>query len=184
MPGVTTQQAQNSLKVLPTQLAKEYPDTDQGAAIELSALGLMPQLRSSVLSFTTVLMATVCLVLLIACLNLAILLLARAAGRRREIAIRLAIGASRGRIIVQLLTETVLLAALGGAGGIFLATMLARLVSSAKLPIQFPIVIDLEIDWRVIVFTFLLSLITGVIFGLAPALQATKTDLVPALKDD
>jgi len=129
-------------------------------------------------------MAVVGLVLLLACTNLANLLMARAAERRREIAVRLALGASRFRVVRQLLNESLLLALAGGALGLLPAIWLASLVSAFKLPPNIPLAFEIHIDYRVYIFTFLLSLATGLLFGLLPALQATKTDLVSALKEE
>jgi len=144
----------------------------------------LPDIRSSVISFSGVLMGVVTLVLLLACVNLANLLLARATERRRELAIRLAMGASRARIVRQLVTEAVMLSLGGGLGGLVLATWIIALVSSMKFPSDVPLVIDLRIDWRVLAFAFGVSLITGMAFGLLPALQASRPDLIPALKDE
>jgi predicted permease len=141
-------------------------------------------MRGPVLGFIGLMMVVVGLVLLLACTNLANLLLARATERRREIAVRLAVGASRLRLIRQLLTESILLAFGGGLLGLLLAAWLVKLASAIKLPENVPLVIDLHIDYRVFIFTGVLSFVTGVLFGLLPALQATKTDLVSALKDD
>ena len=183
-PNVTRQQAEASLNVLAAQLGKEYPDTDEGQTIQLMLPGfIIPSIRGAFVSFTAILMATVALVLLIACTNLASLLLARATERRREIAIRLAMGASRPRLVRQLLTESALLALLGGALGVLLALWIIDLVVAFKPPLDVPITLELSLDWRVLVFSLFVSLITGIVFGLVPALQATNPDLVPALRD-
>jgi predicted permease len=183
--GVTKEQAQASLGNLMNQLATEYPDINEGRAIELHPPGLIsPQFRTPIIGFATVLMGVVGLVLLIACTNLANLLLARATGRRKEIAIRLALGASRWQIMRQLLTESVLLALLGGAVGVLLAAWIGDLVSAFKPPVDFALLIDLSLDWRVLSFTLALSLLTGIVFGVLPALQSSRPDLVPALKDE
>src|SRR5205085_4620646 len=122
--------------------------------------------------------------LLLACTDLANLLLARANERRREVAVRLALGASRFRLIRQLLTESILLAVAGGALGLLLALWLADLALAFQPPVDVPLSIDLHIDHRVLIFTGAVSLLTGVLFGLLPALQTTKTNLVATLKDE
>ncbi|HSB09708.1 MAG TPA: ABC transporter permease [Blastocatellia bacterium] len=184
-PGVSTAQAQASLSEIARQLEREYPNDNEGKGIALSAPGLMGNsMRGPVLGFSGLLMIVVGLVLFLACVNLANLLLARAAERRREIAVRLALGASRFRLVRQLLTESVLLALAGGALGLLLAFRFVELVAAFKMPIDIPVAMNLQMDYRVFVFASLISLVTGVLFGLLPAWQATKTDLVPALKDE
>jgi predicted permease len=183
-PGISTTQGESSLNLLAQQLAKEYPNTNEGQSVRLGPPGfILPDLRGAVVSFTWVLMAAVSLVLLVTCTNLAGLLLARATDRRKEIAIRLAMGANRLRLIRQLLTESILLSVVGGAVGLWLALWMINALLSFKPPIDFPLAVDVSVDWRVLVFSFLVSVLTGAVFGLVPALQATRPSLVTALKD-
>jgi macrolide transport system ATP-binding/permease protein len=173
-PGVTMAQAEANLKTIAADLAREYPKENEGRTIVLSPAGLFGNfMRGPVAGFAAVLMGVVGLVLLLACINLANLLLARATERRKEIAIRLAVGATRARLVRQLLTESVLLALLGGAIGLALAYWLVDAIMT-----------ELQMDFRVLLFTMAASLLTGVLFGLLPALQSTRPQLVPALKDD
>ncbi len=182
--GVTSKQAEASLNLIAAQLAKDFPNDNEGLRYEITSPGfILPQIRSGMLGVSAALMGLVALVLLIACTNLANLLLARAAERAKEIAIRLSIGASRGRIIRQLLTESMLLAVAGGLMGMLLAGWMIDLIIGLKPPIDIPVTIELHLDWRVLVFSMIVSVITGLLFGLVPALQATKTDLVSGLKD-
>ena len=184
-PGVTTAQAEKALAAITFQLAKEYPHENEGRGVRLLTPGLfIPDIRNSVISFSSVLMGVVGLVLLLACVNLANLLLARATERRKELAIRLAMGASRARIVRQLVTESVLLSLAGGFGGLLLAAWINKLVTSIKLPTDIALIFDLRLDWRVLSFALVVSLATGVIFSLLPALQSSNPELVPALKDD
>ena len=184
-PGVTTSQAEAALQSIASQLARDYPKENENKTISLSPPGLFGAfMRGPIVGFAGVLMAVVGLVLLLACTNLANLLLARATERRKEIAIRLAIGASRSRLIRQLLTESVLLASLGGAIGLALAFWLVDAMSALKPPMDIPLSTSVQIDYRVLLFTGIVSALTGVVFGLIPALQTTRPDLVPALKDE
>jgi predicted permease len=183
-PGVDASQAQASLNLLAQQLAKEYPDSNEGQSIRIEPTGfIIPELRSAVVSFTWVLMAAVALVLLVTCTNLAGLLLARATDRRREIAIRLAMGASRFRLIRQLLVESLLLSIVGGAAGVLFAVWIIKILVGLKPPIDFPLTIEVSLDWRVMLFSLAVSVIAGAVFGLAPALQATRPNLLNTLKD-
>jgi predicted permease len=182
--GVNAKQAEVSLNILAKQIAEQYPNENEGQSVKVGPTGfILPDLRSAVVSFTWVLMGAVAMVLLVTCTNLAGLLLARATDRRREIAIRLAMGANRVRLIRQLLTESVVLSAAGGVGGLLLAVWILRFLVSFKPPIDFPLTIDVAMDWRVLVFSLLASLVTGIVFGMAPALQATKPALLKSLKD-
>ncbi|HEX8179609.1 MAG TPA: ABC transporter permease [Pyrinomonadaceae bacterium] len=184
-PGVTVAQAEAALQAITRALAQEHPQENEGRGLRLLTPGLfIPDIRNSVVGFAGVLMAIVGLVLLLACVNLANLLLARAAERRKEIAVRLALGASRARLVRQLVTESMLLALAGGAGGLLLAAWLNDLVAAIKLPTDIALVFDLQLDARVLAFTLGLSFITGVVFSLLPALQSSRPELVPALKDE
>ncbi|MGH9843323.1 MAG: ABC transporter permease, partial [Blastocatellia bacterium] len=190
--GVTIGQARAGFRLIAEQLFKEHPQRWENIRRESRAITLlpesesrvMPEFRTPLLIFMALLMAVVALVLLIACANIANLLLARAAMRRREIAIRLSLGAGRARLIRQLLTESLLLACLGGAAGLLLAAWGADVLMAFKPPVEFPIEIDLRADWRVLGFTCGISLLTGILFGLAPALTASRPDLVASLKDE
>jgi putative ABC transport system permease protein len=184
-PGVTMSQAEAELKTIAAQLAREFPNENEGMTVMLSPAGLLGAwMRGPIIGFAGVLMAVVGLVLLLACANLANLLLARATERRKEIAVRLAIGASRWRLVRQLLTETILLSGLGGALGLLLAYWLVDAMMALKPPIDIALSTELSVDIRVLLFTLIVSALTGVIFGLLPALQSTKLDLAPALKDE
>jgi macrolide transport system ATP-binding/permease protein len=182
--GINSRQAEASLNLLSQQLAKEYPDSNEGQTIKVGPPGfILPDLRGAVVSFTWVMMAAVGLVLLVTCTNLAGLMLARATDRRKEIAIRLAMGANRLRLIRQLLTESILISLIGGAAGLLLALWIVKVLLALKPPIDFPLALDVGIDWRVLIFSLAVSVAAGAIFGLAPALQATRPNLVGTLKD-
>ena len=186
-PGVTPEQAQASLALIAKQLEETYPQTNRGRGVTVSAFseGDNPQNRQQLSSVAQLLMAVVGIVLLIACANVANLLLARSSARTKEIAVRLAIGATRGRVVRQLLTEGVLLATLGGVAGLLLAWWTTRSLGATPPPAgALPIPIHFSIDLRVLWFTLAISLLAGIVFGLAPALRASRPALIPALKDD
>ena len=185
-PGVSVEKAQASLKVVASQLSRAYPETNAGQQITVlpsQQVHIHPRADRALIPVSGLLMGIVGLVLLIACTNVASMLLARAVARRKEMAVRLALGGRRGLIVRQLLTESVLLSLLGGGLGLLLAGWLVRLLASFRPPLPFPLALDLAVDARVAAFTLVLSLVTGILFGLAPALQAARPDLVPALKD-
>jgi len=186
-PGVSRAQAVAMVNVLKKRLDDTWrKDEKQHApAVTLDpAGGMIGGGATPALGMMTVLMVVVGLVLLVACANVANLLLARATGRQREIAIRLAIGATRRQVIRQLLVESVLLAVTGAAAGFVLAAAAAAAISQFRLPLPFPVVFDFNVDLRVLLFTGGLSILTGILFGLAPALRATRPDLVEALKNE
>lgn len=184
-PGVTPAQATANLNAIAVEIARAYPATDEGLQFKLAQPGMAGDLgRSPVRAFSLGIQVLAALVLLAACINLASLVLARASDRRREIAIRLSIGASRGRVVRQLLTESVFLAFLGGVAGYGLAVVLAGALSSWRAPMDFPVQFAIHPDWRVLLFTFSITLAAGIIFGLAPARQAARTDANAVLKGE
>ena len=186
-PGITDTAAEAELDAVAQQLAEANGEKDRenkGRRVLLVGGGrVLPIRKQDVPFFREFLMVLGGLVLLIACINTANMMLARAADRRKEIAVRLTLGASRARLIRQLLTEAVLVA-LGAAVPAFpLSVWLMHLVSQVKMPLPIPITYDLTLDWRALVFTMGVAALTGILFGLTPALQATRTDLTPALKE-
>jgi predicted permease len=182
-PNVSEEQATFDLNRIAADLARRYPDPDQGLRLKLADPGLIgSSIRGPVRLFTTGLLLLAGLVLLTACSNLAGLMLARATDRQRELAIRTSIGAGRGRIIRQLLTETLMLSVFGGAAGLALAAFLSKLLSQWHAPVDFPLQIEIVPDWRVFAFATMISLVTGILFGLGPAVQLSKTDVNGLLK--
>lgn len=188
-PGVSRAQAQTALSLLDRQLEETYAQRGQTSVrpnlgLELVPVGSFPwEIRLALLGGASLLLAIVGFVLLIACANVAGMLLARATVRQREIAVRLALGATRTRLIRQLLTESSLLFCVAGALGVGLTVWLTRLLSAITLPAAVPFAVEARVDWRVLSFTLLLALVTGIIFGLAPALETARADLQTALKD-
>jgi predicted permease len=185
-PGVTVQQADANLKTIARQLEQEYPNENKGRSVTLVPLAqatINPGFRSNFVVAGGLLMTIVGLVLLIACANVANLLLARASARQKEIAVRLSLGATRGQLIRQLLTEGTLLAITGGLTGLLLAYWAQGLLWSYRPPFLTADSLDIHPDGRVLLFTIVVSIATGVLFGLAPALQASRPDLVVELKE-
>jgi putative ABC transport system permease protein len=177
--GVTVAQARAELEVIASQLGKQYPDSNKGWGILLMPLQDYGVRDVKPVLYT--LLGAVGCVLLIACANLANLLLARATARHREISIRAALGASRARLVRQLLTESVVLSLLGGVGGLLLARWgLDALLALA--PTSLPRITEIHLDARVLLFSLVLSVVTGLVFGIAPAWLAARADVNEALK--
>jgi putative ABC transport system permease protein len=179
-PGVSMDRARADLKGVAEQLAAEYPDTNAGWTVELISFpdSLVEDIRPRLL----LLLWAVAFVLLIACANVANLLLARVAAREREIAVRAALGAGRGRLVRQMLTENVLLFLAGGGLGLLVGVWITRSLIALN-PDGIPRSADIGLDARVLLFTFGLSLLTGLVFGLLPALNATGSRLHTVLKE-
>ena len=187
-PGVTRLQAEAALKNLAAALEKEYPDANRGRSVALQTLAETRANPTGAANnplprIGALLLVAVGLILLIASANVANLLLARASSRRKEIAVRIAIGATRWRLIRQLLAESLVLSTLGAAAGIQIASWLTKLLMSLQPPGPFPFMLGARIDWRVLVFTIAVAAVTGILFGLFPALQASRPDVSERLNE-
>ncbi len=186
-PDVSPEQANANIAAIANALAQEYPEQNKGRSartIPLTEATVFPGIRDNIVMGGAVLMIIVGLVLLIACSNVANLMLARAVARQKEIAVRLAIGAGRGRLVRQLLTESTLLGLFGGVVGLVVAYLGRNFIWSFRPQFLANNTFDLTLDSRVFIFTALVSLATGVLFGLVPALQASRFDVVDALKQE
>ncbi len=184
--GVSLDQARAALSSLAVQLTREYPDANRKRGVTLIPLDqtlISPNNRQTYLRAGGLVATMVGLILLIACANLANLLLVRASGRRKEIAVRIALGGRRRDLIRQLLLESLLLSLAAGAAGLLLATWSLTVIARVQTP-YLPDSLDLGLDGRVLLFTLALSLGTALLFGLVPALAASRPDLVPALKNE
>lgn len=180
-PGVSAASAQANLQVLMAQLAEAYPDTNRDrrmSAVPTNDVRLHPAANQALAPMAAGLLTAFGLALLIVCANVANMLLARASARTRELAIRQSLGASRGQVLRQLLVESVVLALLGGAGGVLLAWWLSGALSTLEVGLPVPVSIDLGLNARVLLFTLGVTTLAGVVAGLAPALRASRTDLM------
>ncbi len=186
-PEATSERAEAELQVKMAQLAVAYPQTNKDrrlTVVPTTRVRIHPDVDRLLVPIAAGLTAIVGMVLLVACGNVASLLLARASGRQREVAIRLAIGASRGRLVQQLLTESLVLAASGAVLGTFFAWTVTRLATALSLPLPVPMSLAIHLDARVLWFTAGITALAGLVAGLAPALQATRPRLVAGLKSE
>ncbi|MCH7823815.1 MAG: FtsX-like permease family protein, partial [Acidobacteria bacterium] len=187
-PGVTHAAADAAVRAIADRLAQEYPGVNSNRSAEVTEFTALfnPTIQSTTATFGGALMGVVLLVLLIACANVANLLLARAATREKEIGVRLALGAGRHRLVRQLLTESILLAMLGGGIGLIFAFWAGDLIANAApniLGSGLPVNLDMPLDGTVLAFTFGIALLTGIVFGLVPALQASNPELARTLHE-
>jgi predicted permease len=185
-PGVSIEQARANITAIASALASEYPtdNRERGAALlPLAEATINPAFRGVVVNASGLLMVVVGLVLLVACANVANLLLARAAARKQEIAVRLSLGASRGRLIRQLMIESLVLSLVGGATGLLLAIWTQPALRAARPPFLPDDALTVTLDTTVLLFTGGMAIATGVLFGLVPALQYSRPDLATELKD-
>jgi predicted permease len=182
--GASEQAAASEIAVIGERLRSVYPATNKDRGFHVERAGQVNAgFRKMIVVFFLMLLIVAILVLCTACANVANLLLARASARQQEIATRLAIGASRGRLIRQLLTESVMLALIGGVGGYAIAQLGARILGRSRIPLALPVDFSIALDYWVMLFSLALSTLTGVVFGLVPALRATRP-LVGALKGE
>ena len=187
-PGATMAQARAVAERFTAEMLKQYPSDWPGGTsllvIPMTDIAVNPLLDPVVVPAAAALMAVVGLVLLVACANLASFLLAQARDRRKDVAIRLAIGASRRVLVRQFLIEALCLSVLGGAAGVALSGVALRAVLRTDLPLPLPLTFDISLDWRVLSFGVLASVVAGLLFGLAPSLQATRATVIETIKNE
>lgn len=184
-PGVSRAEAAAELQLLSQRFALAHPDTEKNLGFRFEQAGsLPPRDKSVILLFLSTLMLVVVLVLLIACANIGNLFLAKAAARQHEMAVRIALGATRGQLVRQVLTESVLYSLLGGLFGVLISVWATGGLSSFRFPVPVTLDLNVGIDYRVLLFSFLLSLATGVLFGLLPAWTASWRSPSTALKGE
>lgn len=184
-PEATIERAQTAMSVVAERLARQYPDSNANVSVrvlpERFARPEEDQYRSNVLG-AAIMLALVALVMIVAAVNVANLLLARATGRRQELAIRAALGAGRGRLVRQMVTESLMLAAIGGGAGVLLGTWAARVLAAMRLPGDLPVRFDFDLDGRVLAYAVTVTLVTGLLVGLVPAVRVSGADLDPTLR--
>ncbi len=184
-PGATVEEADAAVSTVFRRLAEAYPETNARRTASARAYGPLPAvIRGPAGVFLGILMAFVGLILLITCANVAGIFLARAADRRKEIAIRISVGSGRGRLLRHFVAESVLIFVLGGAGGFLLAIWGLDVLASVEVPAPVPLALDLSPDWAVVGFSVALTLVMGVVFGLLPARQAVSLSPLAALKEE
>lgn len=182
--GVSRETAQSSLNLVAQRLAKDYPSTNSGLAVRLIPEKLArpePSESNALPIVSTVFLVLAGLVLLVACVNVANILMVRSISRQRELALRTALGASRGRLIRQSITESLILSAFGGLGGVLLGILACQLLESIRLHVDFPIRLNFSVDWRVFAYAFGLALLAGVLVGIIPAIRAFHTNINESL---
>ncbi len=178
--GVSRETAQSSLNLVTQRLAKDYPSTNSGLSVRLIPEKLArpePSESNPLPVVSTVFLALAVLVLLVACVNVANILMVRSISRQRELAVRTALGASRGRLIRQSVTESLILSAFGGLGGVLLGIWACGLLESIRLHVDFPIRLNFSVDWKVFAYALGLALLSGVLVGIIPAIRAFHTNI-------
>ena len=184
-PGASMEQAQAAMTVVAARLAKAYPATNENAGLKVAPhRGFSGELGTAVTAFIGLLMIIVVIILAIACANVAGISLARSTSRQREVAVRIALGADRRRVIARMMTETLVLFAISGAVGILLSSWMTSFLKAFQSSIPVPLTLDLAVDYRVVTFTLLVTLGCAVVSGLGPALSSSRVDVVTALKEE